>query len=123
VSRLLAGLVPALLLLSQCGHPVFAEEEVHQHEGMTSEVDRFYSTWMRPDQPNASCCNKNDCHPVEVKQQGGTWFMRQSPGDKFTPVPNQKIEQNRDSPDGQNHGCMTKGPYPVVYCLVLGAGG
>jgi len=29
--------------------------------------EMFYSTWMMPDHPNVSCCNKQDCYPTEAR--------------------------------------------------------
>jgi hypothetical protein len=36
-------------------------------------------------------------------------------------VPPEKIEQNRDSPDGRNHLCASTEKF--VFCFVAGAGG
>jgi hypothetical protein len=101
-----------------------AEEEIHHHDGMSADVDRFYSTWMRPDEPTVSCCNRVDCYPTQVKNVGGTWFARQRESGNFIAVPASRIEQNRDSPDGRNHVCMTSNTQaPRVYCLKIGGGG
>jgi hypothetical protein len=37
------------------------ELHMHHHEGMSPAVDKFYSTWFKPDNPTKSCCNKSDC--------------------------------------------------------------
>ena len=40
----------------------------------------------------------------------------------MTAVPDNKIEQYRDSPDGRNHVCATGPISDTVYCFQLGAG-
>lgn len=49
--------------------------ELHSHKGAAG---RFYSTWMMPDAPHASCCSDEDCAPAASKFEGGTWWARWS---------------------------------------------
>ena len=38
--------------------------------------EKFYSNWMMPDRPTASCCNNRDCYPTEVRFRDGFWEAR-----------------------------------------------
>ncbi|MCC7047211.1 MAG: hypothetical protein IT562_10900 [Alphaproteobacteria bacterium] len=121
------GFVVAMLLASVAMIVLggFARsQEVHTHHGRTTPnaVDRFYSTWMKPDRPNESCCNKQDCDTAEVKQIAGIWWARRPTDKRWVMVPPEKIDQHRDSPDGGNHFCATKTDDPAPYCLVIGSG-
>jgi hypothetical protein len=101
--------------------------EIHHHEGATAVVDRFYSTWFKPDKPTESCCNKVDFYPTQVKFEHGQWHALRREDQAWLPIPPEKIEQNRDSPDGRSHVCAPspKSSYPplTVFCFVLGVGG
>jgi hypothetical protein len=46
------------------GHRQHPSEDMPLHE-------KFYSTWLMPDNPSRSCCNKADCYPTEAKIVGG----------------------------------------------------
>jgi hypothetical protein len=87
--------------------------------------EKFYSNWMMPDRPSASCCNNRDCYPTEVRFRGGFWEAKRREDGVYVRIPWEKVEQNRDNPDGRSHVCM---PPPasyrdeVVYCFTLGAG-
>lgn len=98
----------------------------HNHPPQDVELhEKFYSTWMRPDQPNLSCCDKQDCYPAEAHWHNGQWHAKRREDGKWIRVPPEKVEQVRDSPDGRNHVCM---PRPVhdmderVYCFKAGSG-
>ncbi len=89
--------------------------------------EKFYSTWYMPDEPTKSCCNKADCYPTEVKFHGGQWYARRREDGTFIPVPWNKVERNRDNPDGRNHVCApppTATSYPpnTVFCFSVGSG-
>lgn len=94
-------------------------EEGHTHEGV---LGRFYSTWMMPDAPKVSCCSDQDCSPAASRfvnnrweaQRNGLWYS----------VPPNKVEQNRDSPDGRSHLCGRPGYSGefTVFCFVRGQG-
>jgi hypothetical protein len=74
--------------------------------------ERFYSTWMRPDNPSVNCCNKQDCYPAEFKLVGRTWFAKRREDGQRVPIPEERFEHNRtdrtpvESPDGRSHVCM-----------------
>jgi len=96
-----------------------AEEDFHpaEHRQLHHE---FYSNWMRPDHPNQSCCNLQDCAPVsEIRKIGNRWEARRENDGAWLVIPPQKIEQQRDSPDGRSHLCSRDA---TVFCFVFGAG-
>jgi hypothetical protein len=100
-----------------------AMAQEHHHPGATIQgaTGLFYETWMRPDAPNSSCCNRADCDvAVDVQVVGGQLRARKRSGGPLIYVPREKIEQNRDSPDGQSHLCAI-GATPL--CFIAGAGG
>lgn len=89
--------------------------------------DTFYKTWMRPDAPNSSCCDKKDCYPVEARFRSGVWLAKRREDGKWLTVPPEKIERNRSSPDGRNHLCAPIPAYEAGYkngviCFIPGAG-
>lgn len=108
-----AGIGLALLCL-----PASAAD--HNHPAEHAEIhDQFYSSWMRPDQPNVSCCSKMDCAPAEARVVNGKWQARKVGEANWTPIPESKIETRRDSPDGRNHLCSMNG---LVFCFIAGSG-
>lgn len=109
------------------------------HEGLSPEVDRFYSTWFSPrpygapeNRRTASCCNHTDCKAVRVRFHEGKEQVWWEPWQKWVDVPADVIEQDqpdpRDSPDGQNHACIYEFPgggstYPPDFrCYTRGTG-
>jgi hypothetical protein len=101
-------------------------DEPHQHRPQDLSLhEKFYKTWMMPDNRAISCCNEQDCAPAEARQKpDGSWEARQE-GDtgNFTPVPPKKVEYDRDSPDGRNHLCGRRlgvGNEMYVYCFIAG---
>jgi hypothetical protein len=103
-------------------------QEIHHHDGQTEVVDKFYSTWLAPNrgQPRvSSCCNKMDCSPADIKRENGHWYGRRRTDANWSFIPDALIESNqgdpRESPDGQNHICISTGGVPL--CAVLGSGG
>lgn len=101
-----------------CG-AVFAQEG-HTHEGV---VGRFYSTWTMPDNRDVSCCHEQDCKPASSKFENGSWFARLSDDGGWIRIPAQKIERDRDSPDGRSHLCGRRsiGEF-TVFCFAPGNG-
>ena len=90
-------------------------------------VFEFYATWMRPPGRFYSCCNMQDCHVVQIKQEKGRWLFLDtfsySDGGHWRVIPPDILEQNasdpRESPDGNSHVCFNAS---VVLCAVLGSG-
>lgn len=100
-----------------CLASVAASQE-HSHDG---DVGKFYEGWMRPDFPEASCCNKQDCAPVNhVRYENGRWAMQRASDGVWLDIPPEKIELNRDTPDGRSHMCSINS---TVYCAIVGIGG
>jgi hypothetical protein len=96
-----------------------AQDHQHPDKTITGATARFYETWMRPDMPTVSCCNKMDCDvAVEVKHHFGQWWARKAGGPLIS-IPAEKVEQGRDSPDGQSHLCSIGG---TVLCFLPASG-
>jgi hypothetical protein len=58
-----------------------------------------------PDNPSVSCCNDADCYPTEMKYVDGSIYAKRREDGKYIAVPAEKVERNRDNPDGRNHLC------------------
>lgn len=112
----MAASVVAALLAFLLASPAASGAE-HSHGGA---VGKFYETWTMPDRRTVSCCNKRDCYATEAKQVGQFWFARIRETGQFVRVPPEKIETERDNPDGQNHLCAS--PAGQVYCFQIGGG-
>jgi hypothetical protein len=86
--------------------------------------ERFYSTWHMPDNPSVSCCNEADCYPTEIKYVDGELYAKRREDGKYIPIPPQKVERNRDNPDGRNHLCAPPPsvyhPSDTIFCFALG---
>ena len=86
--------------------------------------EKFYSPWRMPDKPSASCCNDADCYPTEIKYVDGNIYAKRREDGKYIPVPAEKVERNRDNPDGRNHLCAPPpSAFPssdTVFCFALG---
>jgi hypothetical protein len=82
---------------------------------------KFYSTWYMPDNPARSCCNNADCYPTEIKYVGGNIYARRREDGQYILIPPQKVERNRDNPDGRNHLCAPPPnryyPSDTVFCF------
>ncbi len=103
-----------------------AKAQDHHHPPQDVQLhEKFYSTWYMPDNPSKSCCNKQDCYPTEIKYVGTSLFARRREDGAWVVVPPQKIERNRDNPDGRNHVCMPPPNHSQagsVFCFSLGGG-
>ncbi len=102
----------------------------HGHDSHTAKspsearVFDFYTSWYRPPERVYSCCSKEDCRVVEIKQDKGRWFFL----DKvyqlgWREIPPDRLEHTasdpRESPDGNSHVCFNA---MYVLCAVLGSG-
>lgn len=96
---------------SHTGHPS-QDQAIHE---------QFYSNWMMPDHPTSSCCNDRDCAPVSQVRQtdDGRWQAKRESDGVWLTIPAEKIEWNRDSPDGRSHMCSMG---TTVFCFILGSG-
>ena len=98
---------------------------LHQHPPQDRLLhEKFYSTWHMPDNPSASCCNDADCYPTEIKYVDGNIYARRREDGKYIAIPPEKVERNRDNPDGRNHLCAPPpSVFPssdTVFCFALG---
>jgi hypothetical protein len=85
--------------------------------------EKFYSTWHMPDNPGVSCCNSADCYPTDIKYIDDQIYARRREDGRYILIPPQKVERNRDNPDGRNHLCAPPpalSPLDGVYCFALG---
>ena len=119
--------VASYFQLSQAQEQIQEHAQDHNHPAADAPIhEKFYSTWMMPNNPDLSCCNKRDCYPTEVRFRDGFWEARRREDGLYIRVPWEKVEQRRDNPDGRNHVCMPP-PTPSgggrdVYCFALGGG-
>lgn len=100
---------------------ISALAQQHNHN---NTAGKFYESWNRPDNRNMSCCNNQDCAPVDhVRYWNGQLQMQRKSDGEWLTIPKEKLESNyndaRDSPDGFSHMC-SNGEY--VFCAVLGSG-
>lgn len=105
----------------------YARAQEHRHPVQDAPLhEKFYKGWMKPDAPAQSCCNLSDCYPTEIRIIGGSIYARRREDGKFLYVAPEKVERNRDNPDGQSHMCAPPPspwfPEGVVYCFTLGGG-
>jgi hypothetical protein len=110
-------LVLFLLLLYPQTH---AEEHKHGNEVISGATGKFYESWRRPDNPNISCCSYLDCYSTRARMRNGKLQALHRESGEFIDIPPEKVEQNRDSPDGLNHICA--GPGKNVFCFLAGGG-
>lgn len=98
----------------------------HQHPPQDAAIhERFYSTWKMPDAPHVSCCSSHDCYPTEARHDGQGWLARRREDGKWLRIPAEKVETNRDNPDGRNHICAPtpdRGHIIEVFCFTVGGG-
>lgn len=86
--------------------------------------DRFYRGWMMPDNRQVSCCSEKDCAPAQSRLVDGRWQARNSDDEEWVNIPPNKVETERDSPDGRSHLCKLKMiGSTYVYCFLPAAGG
>lgn len=84
-----------------------ARVSAHDHSKMGAAGD-FYATWKMPDAPWVSCCNMQDCAPAlkATQDPSGQWHAQRESDGKWFVIPAEKVEQERDSPDGRSHLCV-----------------
>lgn len=116
-----------VLLIGALFYPVFAQHAGHRPQDIEIHK-RFYNSWNMPDNRTVSCCHDMDCQPAQAYQdkQGNWWARQEGDADKpYTLIPPQKIETERDNPDGRNHLCGRRyffsGDF-TVFCFIAGGG-
>ena len=111
-------LISGILILAVSS--AIAQEHHHPPQDQTIH-ERFYSTWRMPDNRNMSCCRNVDCSPAETRFENGHWIARKVGDDgDWIAVPPQKIEHDRESPDGRSHLCSRRINWPWTLKLGLG---
>jgi hypothetical protein len=123
----LTSFLCCLLAMPLQAQEVGQGEAAHHHPAQDQQLhERFYSSWRMPDHPSVSCCNNADCYPTEIKYVDGSIYAKRREDGKYVLVPPEKIEQNRDSPDGRNHLCAPPPARSIVsdtiFCFTLGSG-
>ena len=90
--------VPLIVLFS-----IGAQAQEHNRHPLRDLAlhEKFYSTWHMPDNPTKSCCSMADCYPTEIKIIDGKIYAQRREDSKWLLVPAQKVERNRDNPDGR----------------------
>ena len=123
---LLIGLLCLLAIPAPAQEAFLPDGHAERHHPPQDQAlhERFYSTWRMPDNPAVSCCNNADCYPTDIKYVDGRLYAKRREDGKFIYVPPQKVEHNRDNPDGRNHLCAPPpspySPSDTVYCFALG---
>jgi hypothetical protein len=115
----LVFLISALVGAAQAQHSGHRPQDMELHH-------KFYNSWNMPDNRAISCCHDQDCRPAEARMVNGQWMARQEGDDgDFTPIPPNKVETERDTPDGRNHLCGRRNsPHDfTTFCFIAGAGG
>lgn len=120
-------IVVLILLMFACW---VALAQGHHHPPGDGDIhDRFYSTWMVPNngQPRKSnCCSLKDCYPAEIRSKNGAWEFRRREDGAWLRIPDNRIEQlqadPRESPDDRSHVCAAAPPSVSVYCFTFGSG-
>jgi len=122
---LLSGFLCCLSAMEVQAQDGQSQAGLHRHPPQDQSLhEKFYSTWRMPDKPAASCCNDADCYPTEIKYVDGNIYAKRREDGKYIPVPAEKVERNRDNPDGRNHLCAPPPsafpPSDTVFCFALG---
>lgn len=122
-----------IILFAACVAAVSQEGVTTEHRHPDKDMalhEKFYSTWMRPDNPTLSCCSNHDCYPTEARRVNGHWEALRREDKQWIKIPDSKVERNRDMPDAQAHLCAvspnemyyTEIPESNVYCFGAGGG-
>jgi hypothetical protein len=92
----------------------------HPTETIYGPRAEFYRTWHMPDAPGVSCCSDRDCYVTRTRYRGGKIQAIHRESADWIDIPPEKIELNRDSPDGLSHMCAS--PLKYVFCFKEGGG-
>lgn len=112
--------VASLAIAVSAMHKVKAEVHHHPTEDITGDTAKFYDSWKRPDSPTISCCSLQDCYATPARTRDGKLQALHRESGEWIDVPPEKVEMNRDSPDGRNHLCASSAKF--VFCFVMGGG-
>jgi hypothetical protein len=92
----------------------------HPTETIYGPTAEFYRTWKRPDVPSSSCCSDKDCYSTRIRRRSGKIQAVHRESGDWIDIPSEKIELDRDSPDGLSHMCAS--PEKFVFCFKEGGG-
>lgn len=136
IERVLASAVIALAFVITLAlfAPVRGQEHSPDHAQQHSQHHQLYNGLMRPDMPTSSCCNNNDCAPVEAKWDAATrQWSAVKPGVGWVVIPPNKIVPRDRVPDGlgaQAHLCAPPPSWPafaetpkMIFCFIEPGGG
>lgn len=119
----LIGAIVVVCALIVSLYSVKVQAQEHHHPPQDRAIhEKFYSNWMMPDNRTVSCCHERDCYPTEARKIGPRWEAKRREDGQWLVVPEEKIERDRDNPDGRNHLCAPPPPSNTVYCFILGNG-
>ena len=119
VTRMAAGVAGSSLILAAST----AIAQQHHHPPQDQAIhERFYSTWMMPDNRKLTCCDDKDCAPAKSKLENGHWVARKINDGYWYDIPPEAVEHERVSPDGRSHLCSERwfGLVDKVYCFIPG---
>jgi hypothetical protein len=96
-----------------------ARVSAHDHAALGA-AGAFYETWKMPDARHISCCSMQDCAPALKATQDpmGNWHAQRESDGRWFVIPPEKVEMDRDSPDGRSHLCVMN---DRVLCFVAGS--
>lgn len=128
MARAIAAVGIAMAMLFYVGLNGGLAQHHHHPKEHVSLHDTFYKSWMRPDDRRYSCCDNRDCAPAAAVRYypyaepnlGGRWEAQRASDGKWLTIPREKVEYDRDSPDGRAHMCSMG---ETVFCFIAGAGG
>jgi hypothetical protein len=109
-------------------------KDIGQWENSDPSVREWYRSLMRPDAPQASCCDLADAYWAdEIHVKGGKTFATITDDRPDEPlgrphidvgtvieVPDEKLKYDRGNPTGHSVLFVSRGLY--AWCFVLGAG-
>jgi hypothetical protein len=74
VYLVLAAVALAFSIVMLAAYFQLSQAHEHNHPPADAAIhEKFYSTWMMPDDPKRSCCNRQDCYPTEARYRHWFW--------------------------------------------------
>jgi hypothetical protein len=81
-------------------------------EIFVEEAHAFYEKWMQPPKPTVSCCNKQDCEPVEARFDEKRGIYQAYIEGQWVDIPQNIVldpkKPENASPDGSYHACWNR---------------
>jgi hypothetical protein len=91
-----------------------------QNVGKSAQLPTFsiipahdgYEKWMQPHRPTVSCCNKQDCEPVEARYDDARKIYQAKIRGEWVDIPRRIVldpkKPENHSPDGSFHACWNR---------------